>query len=120
MANVRIAQIGQVRAKCPIYEFVLAGRKFVGIANLDAELEFAAPSVVRSLGISSVYTDTLDKKLSADMVVALGFSANKTIYDSRFPTAVTNLGTGLAFVPDFIPYSGWAGLNPAASVTRSY
>lgn len=94
------------------------GRKYAAVANMDSELEFATPAYMRSLGISSVYTDTLEKKLSAEMALALGFSANRTFFDSRFP--VVNYGTGLAFVADFLPYSGWVGLNPTTSVTRSF
>lgn len=116
MANVRIAQIGQVRANRPIYEIALNGRKYAAIVNYANQVEFAGPAVIRSLGISSVYADTLERSLTTEVVSALGFSGSQTYYDGRFP--YVSLGTGLAFVTDFLPYLGWKSLNPITSVTR--
>ncbi|MBN8823887.1 MULTISPECIES: hypothetical protein [unclassified Spirosoma] len=116
MANVRIAQIGQVRANRPIYEIALNGRKFAAIVNYANQVEFAGPAVIRSLGISSIYADTLERSLNAEIVSALGFTGSQTFYDSRFP--YQQIGTGLAYVTDFLPYLGWKSLNPVNFVNR--
>lgn len=115
MQNVRIAQIGQVAVNRPFYEVLINGKRFAAIVNKLNKVEFVLPRVLKELGVSSVYTDTLRDSLDSEVISAMVISGTTTVFDDRFP--VVNYGTGLAFVADFLPYKGWSALNPTAYKT---
>ncbi|MVM34867.1 hypothetical protein GO755_32865 [Spirosoma sp. HMF4905] len=115
MQNVRIAQIGQVAVNRPFYEVFINGKRFAAVVNKSGKVEFVPPRFLKEIGIGSVYADTFRDSLDSEVITAMNISGTTTVLDSRF--AVVNYGTGLAFVADFLPYKGWSGLNPTASIT---
>ena len=115
--NVRIAQIGQVAVNRPFYEVRMNGRKYAAFVNRANRVEFVRPKTLCEVGITSEYADTFEETLNAEIVQALNITGSTTDFNRRFPRVT--LGTGLAFVDDFLPYKGWAALVPDAFLNLS-
>lgn len=117
MANVRIAQIGQVCVNQPFYEVFANGKRYVFAVNEKAQVELKTPRFLKDLGVFSSVANQFQQRPLPDVVNWLQLdSAYSTVFDQKkFP--YKSSGTGFAFVSDWKIDIGWKDFGPASSLS---
>lgn len=119
MANVRIAQIGQTQINRPFYEVVTGNSRCVLATDSDGKLRPKNRAWLRAMGVASVVAETFQDTATVEILRGLAMGSDMAITpDYRFKGIA--LGTGLSWVSDFKPATGWVGLFPSVKFNADF